>query len=113
MSNCYVIMFIEIEILFNKSGYPFIYRNQDKTPNKKKGSGVGLYVNEKHVYTEFSEQSLVSENIESIFATISHLFGNIYRIYIYRRPGVNIEIFKILEPDFLVINNIKCSSSIR
>ena len=77
-------LFLEIRPFWHKrprtiNGYTSIY--QDKTPNKKKGSGVGLYlyVNKKHVYTKFNEQSLVTEHVEiKVFLQQSHIYLVIY-----------------------------------
>ena len=66
----------ECKDLYLLNGYSSIY--QYRVPNKRKGSGVGLYIHEKHIYTKLNAQSLITENIESIFVKISHPLGDIF-----------------------------------
>ena len=81
----------ECRDLYQLNGYTSIY--QDRIPNKRKGSGVGLYIHENNIYAKLNELSLVTENIESIFVKISHPSGDIFVGVIYRPPGGNLNIF--------------------
>ena len=54
---------------------------------------MGLYIHEKQIYTKLNAQSLITENIESIFVKISHPLGDIFVGVIYHPPGGNLNIF--------------------
>ena len=56
---------------------------------KKKGSGVALYINEKHNYTKIQDLSVVTSDIESIFVRITSSTGAINVGVVYRPPGGN------------------------
>ena len=81
----------ECKDLYLLNGYSSIYQN--RVSNKRKGSGVGLYIHEKHIYTKLNAQSLITENIESIFVKISHPLGDIFVGVIYRPPRGNLNMF--------------------
>ena len=82
---------IECKNLYSIDGYTSIY--QDKIENKKKGSGVALYISEKHNCMKMKEHSIVTEDIESLFAKISDSTGDIYVGVIYRPPNGNLDKF--------------------
>ena len=90
----YIVPYISIEYpIRERNGIIYSSIYQYRVPNKRKGSGVGLYIHEKHIYTKLNAQSLITENIESIFVKISHPLGDIVVGVIYRPPGGNLNIF--------------------
>ena len=62
--------------LYMLNDYSSIY--QSKFENKKKGSGIGIYVRDDLIFTKLDRLSLVNENTESLFIEISHEKQNIY-----------------------------------
>ena len=77
--------------LYNISDYTSCY--QSTIGDKKKGTGVALYVNDMYNFTECTEISKCSVNIESIFVEITNAEKPIFVGVVYRPPNGSIEIF--------------------
>ena len=81
----------ECKNLYDLDGYESIY--QDKIFNKKKGSGVALYISSNLVFTKMNEQSYVNGDIESLFVKIVHPKSVFIAGVIYRPPGGDVKKF--------------------
>ena len=81
----------ECKNLYDLDGYESIY--QDKIFNKKKGSGVALYISSNLVFTKMNEQSYVNGGIESLFVKIVHPKSVFIAGVIYRPPGGDVKKF--------------------
>ena len=73
---------IKCRDLYNLPGYSAEYN--EKMGNKKKGSGVALYIKEQLVYTKIDKLCTCTENLESLFISITNtekpqVFGVLYR----------------------------------
>ena len=81
----------ECKSLYNLDGYESIY--QDKILNKKKGSGVALYISSNLVFTKMNEQSYINSDIESLFVKIVHPNSTFIAGVIYRPSGGDVNRF--------------------
>ena len=77
--------------LYLLDGCTSLYQN--KIPGKRKGSGVTLYISQNYITEKMESQSMVTKDIESLFAKICFSIGDVYVGVIYRPPGGNINIF--------------------
>ena len=77
--------------LYSLSNYRSFY--QDKIPNKKKGTGVAIYVHDSFNATLDEEKSIISGDIEAVFVTISNTKDPIVVGTIYRPPNGNLSNF--------------------
>ena len=77
--------------LFQLHNYKSFY--QDKIANKKKGTGVALYVHDSFNATLNSDYCIANEHIESIFITITNTDEPIIVGAIYRPPSGDISKF--------------------
>ena len=77
--------------LYLLDGYTSLYQN--KIPGKRKGSGVALYISQNYITEKMESQSIVTKDIENLFAKICFSTGDAYVGVIYRPPGGNINIF--------------------
>ena len=86
--------------LYNINGYDSVY--QSKIHNKKKGSGLGMYILDELQYTVIDEHCVCSRNIECLFVSIINSTGPPIIVgVVYRPPSGNIEMFyKRLEEIF-------------
>ena len=66
---------------------------QSKMEGKDKGSGVALYIHNAFNYTELSDVSCCTKNLESIFVEITNTSTPITTGVIYRPPSGNINLF--------------------
>lgn len=73
--------------LFRINGYQSLY--QSKIANKRKGSGLAIYVNDKFIYTSNEKFNQCSKNLESLFITISNTSKPITVGVVYRPPSGN------------------------
>ena len=94
--------------LYSLDGYSSLY--QDKILHKKKGSGVALYINEKHNYTKLQDLSVVTNDIESIFVRITNSTGVINVGVVYRPPGGNANSFN--ESLSKIMSSFKCCEKV-
>ena len=81
----------ECKNLYDLDGYESIYR--DKIFNKKKGSGVALYISSNLVFTKINEQSCTNGDIESLFVKVVHPKSVFIAGVIYRPPGGDVNKF--------------------
>ena len=82
--------------LYNIDEYSSCYQVRAKNKNnenKSKGSGVALYVHNSHNFTELSNASICTKNLESLFIEITDTNVPITVGVIYRPPGGNYEQF--------------------
>ena len=77
--------------LFNLNGYQSVF--QSKTPNKNRGSGLAIYIEDKFLHTTCDESSQCSKNLESLFINVSNTIEPILVGVIYRPPSGNIDQF--------------------
>ena len=77
--------------LYLLDGYTSLYQNM--IPAKRKGSGVALYISQNYITEKMESQSIVTKDIESLFAKICFSTGDVYVRVIYRPPGGNINTF--------------------
>lgn len=77
--------------LFDILEYTSCYQNTFK--NKKKGTGVALYINNIYNFTKCSEISKCSPNLESIFVEITNTEKPLIVGVIYRPPSGSIDLF--------------------
>ena len=75
---------------FEKDMYPItnytsIY--QSKISNKRKGTGVGMYIHNKYSFTQLAEHSICTPNIETLFITITNTSSPIAIGVVYRPPN--------------------------
>ena len=77
--------------LFSLNGYQSIF--QSKIPNKRKGSGLAIYIEDKFLHTTCEEFSKCSKNMESLFIKISNTSESTIVGVIYRPPSGNIDQF--------------------
>ena len=68
-------------------GYYSFY--QDKLPGKASGTGVALYIQNSYNATVNTNLSQVTENLETLFVTVSHENGPINIGVVYRPPSGN------------------------
>ena len=94
--------------LFKIDNYTACYQNT--LGNKKKGSGIALYVNNKHSYSECKMLSKCTEHIESLFIEITNTDQPIMIGIIYRPPSGNTATFNSEMNELLC--NIKCKNVI-
>ena len=72
-------------------GYDSVY--QSKIQGKKKGSGLGLYINKKHNFTLNDSLSLCNQNIEALFVNITGMERSTVVGALYRPPNGDIKKF--------------------
>ena len=77
--------------LYLLDGYTSLYQN--KIPVKRKGSEVALYISQNYITEKMESQSIVTKDIESLFAKICFSTSDVCVGVIYRPPGGNINIF--------------------
>ena len=77
--------------LYNLPSYNSFY--QDKIPNKKKGTGVAMYVHDSFNATVNEQYSVCNENIETLFVTITNTEKPILCGVVYRPPSGDISKF--------------------
>ena len=77
--------------LYHLPGYTSFY--QDKIQNKKKGTGVAVYVHESLNAIFDHEHSIINEHIEAIFASITNMQKPLKISVVYRPPSGNITKF--------------------
>ena len=78
--------------LYNLEGYESIY--QSKLSNKSKGSGLGLYIDEKFIYEELSDISICTPDIETLFVKITNCKEIITIGVVYRPPSGSFNNFR-------------------
>ena len=61
--------------------------HQSKISDKKKGSGVGLYIHNSYNFTHISEHSISTPNIENLFITITNTESPTTIGVVYRPPN--------------------------
>ena len=94
--------------LFKINNYTSCYQNTFK--QKKKGSGVALYVNNKYSFSECETLSKCTENIETLFVELTNTDQPITIGVIYRPPSGQISTFNYELNELLC--NIKCKNVI-
>ena len=62
--------------LYLLDGYTSLYQN--KIPAKRKGSGVALYISQNYITEKMESQSIVTKDIENLFAKICFSTGDVY-----------------------------------
>ena len=77
--------------LYQLPGYTSFY--QDKIQNKKKGTGVAVYVHESLNAIFDHEHSIINEHIEAIFVSITNMQKPLKIGVVYRPPSGNITKF--------------------
>ena len=77
--------------VFQIDGYTSCYQNT--FPNKKKGTGVALYINNNFNFTIENEYSLCNKDIETLFIKITNCPKPITVGVIYRPPSGNLKAF--------------------
>ena len=77
--------------VFMLNGYTSIY--QSKIEGKLKGSGVGLYIDNKYDFVENPIMNQCTQNIESLFVTITNVEDPVTIGVIYRPPNGSKEQF--------------------
>ena len=77
--------------LFTLPGYQSVY--QSKIVHKRKGSGLGIYIENKFIFDTNDECSQCSKDMESLFVTITNTSQPVTFGVIYRPPSGNIEHF--------------------
>ena len=78
--------------LYNLQGYESIY--QSKLPNKTKGSGLGLYIDEKFTHEELSDICICTPDIEALFVKITNCKEILTIGVVYRPPSGNFNRFR-------------------
>ena len=76
--------------LFRINGYTSEYSS--KITGKKKGSGLGIYIDNKYQYSRIEKFCNCSENLESLFIEITNTQVPQYIGVVYRPPNGNIEL---------------------
>lgn len=71
--------------LYNLIGYKSIY--QSKIANKEKGSGLGIYIDEKFEFCSRDELNQCTANLESLFITLTNTIKPLTIGVIYRPPN--------------------------
>ena len=71
--------------------YTSVY--QSKLTNKKKGTGVGVYVNNKFTFEVLEELSVCNSSIECLFISITNTLEPLTVGVVYRSPNSNIQSF--------------------
>ena len=97
----------------NKNLYPISNHTscyQNTFRNKKKGSGVALYINNKYSFSKCTELSQCTEHIESLFIEITNTNKPTIIGIIYRPPSGNITTFNSELNKLL--SSIKCKNVI-
>jgi len=74
--------------LYDMDGYDSIY--QSRLPGKSKGSGLGLYIDEKFVYEELPDLCLCTPDIETLFVKLTNTEKSITLGVVYRSPNGSI-----------------------
>ena len=77
--------------LYNLEGYDSIY--QSKLPNKSKGSGLALYIDDNLLYEEVPDLCVCTPDIESLFVKIANGDEPITLGVVYRSPSGNFNEF--------------------
>ena len=77
--------------LYKIPGYSSYFNS--KYPNKHKGSGLGIYVNENFVSNSIKEFSITTSDIETLFLEVSNSEKPIKFGVVYRPPNGNIKNF--------------------
>ena len=85
--------------LYRMDGYTSVY--QSVKEGKHKGTGVGLYVNDKYNCSEISDISTSTENLESLFLKITNLDEPSIVGVVYRPPSGNADAFQSELSDIL------------
>ena len=93
--------------LYQIGNYSSCY--QDKKEGKSKGSGVGLYIHNKFSYSELSNVSGQTNNLESMFVKITNTAEPVIVGVIYRPPSGDHDLFisELQELLASLPNNIK------
>ena len=73
--------------LYSIPGYNSVYN--DKCPNKSKGSGVAIYLKDSFSYSCIEKINTCTENLETLFITISNTVEPIHVGVVYRPPSGN------------------------
>ena len=77
---------------FKLDNYSSCYQN--KKDDKKKGTGVALYILNKYSYTELEDVSQRSDNLESMFVKITNAAEPIIAGVIYRQHSGDFDLFQ-------------------
>ena len=94
--------------LYNIDGYQSVY--QSKIENKKKGSGLGLYVKDNIQFNIIDDFNFCNPNLESLFITIANDQDNPLIIgVIYRPPSGSLHSF-INEIDTNILSKLPSSN---
>ena len=75
----------ELKDLYKIPGYMSEYN--DKYPDKAKGSGVGLYIQDSFTYTPLEKLCVCTENIESVFVSVTNTDKPLTVGVLYRPPS--------------------------
>ena len=81
------------------SNYTSVY--QSRLRNKKKGSGIGLYIHNKFNFTVISEFTNCTQDIECLFVRITNTEQPVTVGVVYRPPSGNIQLFNQALEDLL------------
>lgn len=71
--------------------YTSVY--QSSSAGKHKGSGVGMYIHNKHNFTKLNSLSICNENIETLFVSITNLEQPTTVGVLYRPPSGSMKLF--------------------
>ena len=71
--------------LFGLNGFQSVY--QSKLGDKKKGSGLGIYISDQFIYTTDENCNMCTKNLESLFITTTNTSKPITIGVIYRPPS--------------------------
>ena len=77
--------------LYNLNGYQSFFN--DKMTNKRKGSGLGIYINDRYVYEPIDQLNTCTQDFESLFVKISNTDTPLNIGIVYRPPNGRLKEF--------------------